>query len=75
MRSPSAQRLLTIRETADFLGLGYRKTCALIERNHLSARRVDGRTFVAADDVADYVIGSKRWRRTLSALAGSYRAL
>lgn len=70
MRSPSVQRFLTIREAADFLGFGYRKTCALIERNHLSARRVDGRICVAADDVADYLIASRRWRRTLGALAG-----
>ena len=69
MRSPSAQRFLTVRETADFLGLGYRKTCALIERNYLSAKKVDGRICVAADDVADYVIASRRWRRTLGALA------
>lgn len=70
MRSPSAQRFLTIREAADFLGYGYRKTCALVERNYLSARRVDGRLCIAADDVADYVIASKRWRKTLGALAG-----
>lgn len=70
MRSPSAQRYLTIREAADFLGIGYRKTCALIERNYLSARRVDGRLCIAADDVADYVVASRRWRRALGALAG-----
>jgi excisionase family DNA binding protein len=70
MRSPSAQHFLTIREAADFLGFGHRKTRALIERNYLPARRVDGRIFISADAVADYVIASKRWRRTLGALAG-----
>ena len=71
MSSPSAQHFLTIRETADFLGLGHRKTRALIERNYLRARRVDGRICIAADDVADYVIASRRWRKTLGALAGT----